>query len=254
MKQAWRHPATQAIVNNAYGHNLRLQTGEVALGYINVQLGEGTVSSPYELPEVPLKPKPMMDESDEGEDVVLDMWHKDMSPAVLILTLSDTSTMKGGETVIKMGNGKTVRTRGATVGGAVMMTGGYLEHSAIQVRNCGERITLVNSYDFLDPDADDTATTLRSFNPRADDIVTARNSIMSQKLWRLRERCDLAIQRVKDRDENGQEPPSREEVEAWVRDQIHLLKHTAWEMYERVPNYIGHELPMDVLHKYLSEE
>ncbi|KAH6988468.1 hypothetical protein EDB80DRAFT_623019 [Ilyonectria destructans] len=253
LKQAWKHPVTQATVNSAYGHALRLQTGEIALGYINVQLGDDSVSSPYDLPEIPLRPKPLAKQPQSGEDEILDMWHKDMTPVVLVLMLSDTSTMLGGETVVKMGNGKTIKARGANVGGAVMMTGGYLEHSAVRVRNCGERLSLVNSYDFLDPDADDTATTLRSFNPKCDSIVAARNTLMAQKLWRLRERCDLAIKRINERDEEGEEPPSREEVERWVKDQIHLLKHTAWEMYERVPNYIGHELPMDVLQKYLVE-
>ncbi|KAJ0344873.1 hypothetical protein COL154_009826 [Colletotrichum chrysophilum] len=257
VKQAWNHPVTQAAVNSAYGHALRLQSGEVALGYINVQLGDGGgVSSPYELPEEPMKPKPrttdLVSEGDLDEDEVLDMWHKDMAPVVIVLMLSDTSTMLGGETVIKMGDGRMKKVRGASVGGAVMMTGGYLEHSAIRVRNCGERLSLVNSYDFLDPDADDTATSLRSFNLRCDSLVKGRNTIMAQKLWRLRERCDLAIKRVNERDAEG-EMPSQEEVEAWVRDQIHLLKHTSWEMFERVPNYVGKELPVDALQNHLSD-
>ncbi|KAH7136717.1 hypothetical protein B0J13DRAFT_640158 [Dactylonectria estremocensis] len=252
MKQAWNHPVTQATINSAYGHALRLQTGEVAMGYINVQLGENSVGSPYELSEMPMKPRPLAENPNPDEEEILDMWHKDMAPAVLVLMLSDTSTMLGGETVIKMGNGQTIKARGASVGGAVMMTGGYLRHSAVRVQNCGERLSMVNSYDFLDPDADDTATSLRSFNIKCDSLIKGQNTIMSQKLWRLRERCALAIKRIEERDEKG-EALSREEVESWVKDQIHLLKQTSWEMFERVPNYLHQELPLDVLQKYLSD-
>ncbi|KAK6076880.1 hypothetical protein SCUP234_06949 [Seiridium cupressi] len=250
IKQAMTHPITQAAVNSAYGHALRLQIGEVALGYINVQLGEGGVTSPYELPEMPMKPKDAVGSVEEEE--ILDMWHKDMTPVVLVLMLSDTSTMLGGDTVIKMGNGQIVKVRGASVGGAVMMTGGYLLHSAVRVQNCGERLSLVNSYCFNDPNADDTATSLRSFNPKCESIIKARNTIMIQKLTRMRERCNVAMKWIEERNEEG-ETADREKVESWVKDQINLLKHMSWEMFERVPNYIGQDLPPNVFGEYLAD-
>ncbi|KAH7126155.1 hypothetical protein EDB81DRAFT_765238 [Dactylonectria macrodidyma] len=83
-------------------------------------------------------------------------------------------------------------------------------------------------------------------------ICNDTDMVSCLKLWRLRERCDLAIKRVEERDGKG-EALSREEVESWVKDQIHLLKQTSWEMFERVPNYLHQELLLDVLQKYLSD-
>ncbi|CAM1501464.1 Fc.00g034480.m01.CDS01 [Cosmosporella sp. VM-42] len=254
MKQAWYHPVTQAAINHAFGYALKLQSGENDMGYINVQLGVDGIEGVYKLTETPTKPLPdaeALPASDYDHNLI-DKWHKDMTPVVLVLMLSDTSTMIGGETAIKTGNGQIIKARGASVGGAVMMAGGYLEHAALRASNCAERLSLVNSYCFADPDADDSATTLKSVNLQFDSLPNAMNTLMAQKLRRLRERCDLALDRIQHRRENG-EAPSREEVESWVKDQIHLLKHTSWEMFERMPNHMGQEIPEGALCQYLAE-
>ncbi|KAF7563679.1 hypothetical protein G7046_g461 [Stylonectria norvegica] len=255
LKQAWFHPVTQAAINSAFRCNLKLQTGENDMGYINVQLGADGIEGVYNLTERPTQPLPSVEAplvEEESQDLI-DKWHKDMTPVVLVLMLSDTSTMIGGETAIKTGDGRIIKARGATVGGAVMMAGGYLEHAALRATNCGERLSLVNSYCFADPDADDSATTLKSVNVQFDSLPNAINTLMGKKLLRLRERCDLALGRIQERIEVG-ETPSREEVESWVKDQIFLLKHTSWEMFERVPNYLGAEMPEGALKHYLEDE
>lgn len=254
LKQAWYHPVTQAAVNFSFGCALQLQGGEVAMGVVNVQLGPDGIPGVYNIPEVPVTPLASTDAPPQEvtEENMVDKWHKDMTPVVLVLMLSDTSTMVGGETAIKVGNGNIVKARGANVGGAVMMAGGYLEHAAMRAHNCAERLSLVNSYTYMNPDADDSATTLKSMNVTSDNLPNAKNIIMAQKLARLRGRCDLALQKVEQRRERG-EAPSREEVEDWVKDQIYMLKHTAWEMFERMPNYIGKEIPEGTLQKYLSD-
>lgn len=224
------------------------------MGYINVQLGADGIDGVYNLSETPATPLPATETPAECdyETNLIDKWHKDQTPVVLVLMLSDTSTMVGGETAIKIGNGNIIKARGASVGGAVMMTGGYLEHAALRATNCAERLSLVNSYTYSNPDADDSATTLKGFNLRFDSLPNATNTIMLQKLSRLRGRCDLALQKIEQRRERG-EVPSREEVETWVKDQIFLLKHTSWEMFERMPNYLGQEMPEDALKHYLSD-
>lgn len=254
MKQAWNHPVTQAAVNFSFSCALQLQGGENDMGYVNVQLGPDGVAGMYNMPEVPATPLPSKDAppTDVTEDNMIDKWHKDMTPVVLVLMLSNTSTMVGGETAIKIGNGNIVKARGANVGGAVMMAGGYLEHAALRAANCAERLSMVNSYTFSNPDADDSATTLKSVNINFDSLPNAMNNIMAQKLARLRGRCDLALQKIAQRREKG-EAPSREEVEGWVKDQIYMLKHTSWEMFERMPNYIGKEIPEGALQSYLSD-
>lgn len=125
--------------------------------------------------------------------------------------------MVGGETAVRMGSGEIIKLQGAAIGGAVMMAGGYLEHAALRAENCSERLSLVNSYAFADPDADDSATTIKSINLSADSVPAAMNNIMSQKLVRLLDRSDLAIAKIAERREKG-EAPSREEVKGWVRD------------------------------------
>ncbi|KAK7409217.1 hypothetical protein QQX98_008593 [Neonectria punicea] len=254
LKQAWYHPVTQAAINSAFGCALKLQTGENDMGYINVQLGADGIDGVYNLTEVPTRPLPAAEvlPTSEYDMGLIDKWHKDMTPVVLVLMLSDTSTMIGGETAIKMGDGSIMKARGAAVGGAVVMAGGYLEHAALRANNCAERLSLVNSYCFADPDADDSATTLKSVNLKFDNLPNTVNTLMEQKLNRLRDRCDLALSRIQERRLNDQ-PPTREEVESWVKDQIHLLKHTSWEMFERMPNYMGAEIPEGTLERYLSD-
>ncbi|KAM0549214.1 hypothetical protein ACHAPJ_009524 [Fusarium lateritium] len=132
------------------------------------------------------------------------------------------------------------------------MAGGYLEHAALRATNCTERLSLVNSYAFADPNADDTSTNLRGIHYGIDSLIDHRNMLMVQKLERLRARCDIALEQARERRDNGAEV-NQEEVESWVKDQIHLLKHTAWEMFERVPDYLHKEAPEDVLNHYLVE-
>lgn len=224
------------------------------MGYINVQLGADGIDGVYRLGEYPTQPLPVAASipTSEYDNAFIDSWHKDTTPVVLVLMLSDTSTMVGGETAIRTGDGKIIKTRGATIGGAVMMAGAYLDHAALRASNCAERLSLVNSYAYADPDADDSGTTLRSVNMGFDNIPYVKNTFLDLKLRRLRDRCDLALARVQERRAEG-EMPSQEECEEWIRDQIRLLKHTGWELFERIPNHLAKEMPEDALDKYLSD-
>lgn len=51
------------------------------------------------------------DEAAEDEKPVLD-WHTDSYPFVCVTMLSDCTTMVGGETMLRKGNGGTVKVRG----------------------------------------------------------------------------------------------------------------------------------------------
>ncbi|KAF7555186.1 hypothetical protein G7Z17_g2374 [Cylindrodendrum hubeiense] len=254
MKQACYHPVTQAAINSAFGCALQLQTGENDMGYINVQIGAEGIDGVYNMTEIPSKPLSASEAAPTSkyDNDMIDSWHKDQTPLVLVVMLSDTSTMVGGETAIKMGDGSIMKARGASIGGAVLMAGGYLEHAALRANNCSERLSFVNSYSYADPNADDTATTLKSVNFGFDNIANVKNVIMEQKLRRLRDRCDLALSAIQERRQINQ-PPTREEVEEWVKDQVQLLKHTSWEMFERLPNYHGQEIPEGILERYLTD-
>ncbi|CAH0047314.1 unnamed protein product [Clonostachys solani] len=253
ISQTWHHPATQAAVNDAFGCPLSHQLGENDLGYINVQLGSEGLAGVYKLRETPSKPLPKSEKlpSSVYDDVPVDKWHKDMTPVTVVLMLSDTSTMVGGETAVKTGDGRVIKSRGTAIGGAIIIAGGYAEHAALRAENCPERLTMTACFSYADPNADDSATTLKSVNPRFDNMEDTLDTFMLQKVRRLRDRCDLALARIEERRANH-EMVTKEEVEPWVKDQIQLLKHTCWEMFERVPNHLGREIPVHALEKYLE--
>lgn len=206
-----------------------------------------------EYPAAPLPPSRLSEiEKCEYDDVPIDAWHKDMVPVVCVLMLSDTSTMEGGETAIRTGDGSILKARGANIGGCVLMQGGLTEHSALRATNASERVSMVTSYGFADPDADDYCTTLKSCDPANDNIPRLLNTFMEYKLERLRDRCQNAIDAMKQNKANGK-MLTKEEVEPWVKEQITFLKHSAWEVCERVPNHRHKDMPEGALKNYLSD-
>ncbi|KAL4971030.1 uncharacterized protein BDV14DRAFT_186626 [Aspergillus stella-maris] len=254
IKSAMTHPVTQSAVNSAFGTELKMQNGINDIGYVNVQLGPEGLKGVYKLGETPSKPLPPGQEL-EGSDfdsVPIDGWHRDQVPVVLVLMLSDTGTMSGGETAVRIGDGKVINAAGAGMGAGVMMAGAYLDHAALRASNCAERVSMVNSYCFADPDADDTGTSLCSVHYNHDSRAMTRNLFLENKLTRLRDRCEIALKRIEER-KGRDEDPNRMEVEEWIRDQIHLLKHTGWETFERIPDYVHRARPSDALDRYLAD-
>lgn len=227
------------------------------MGYVNVQLGAEGLAGVYKYNEVPAIPLPPSESAaaiakSEFDDVPIDAWHKDEAPVVCVLMLSDTSTMQGGETAIKTGDGSIVKSRGASIGGALLMQGGNTEHAALRATNCAERVSMVTSYGFADPDADDSRTSLKSTDLEEDNVATMWNIFLEYKLRRLRDRTDLAIERLQHQRSAGN-PPQRDEVNNWIKEQITLLKHASWEMFERHPTHGAIDIPDGVLENYLSD-
>lgn len=222
-----------------------------------MQLGADGLEGVYNITDTPAKPLPPSETAteiakSEWDDVLIDGWHKDQVPVVCVMMLSDTSTMDGGETAVKMGNGTTLKARGANLGGAVIMQGGNLEHAALRASNCVERISMVTSYSFADPDFDDSRTTLKSADVVNEDMSSLKLAHLDYKLQRLRDRVNLACERVARQRAEGA-TPDREEIEGWVKEQILFLKQASWEIFERAPNYLGLEIPDGTLREYLAE-
>ncbi|EXK79447.1 hypothetical protein FOQG_15965 [Fusarium oxysporum f. sp. raphani 54005] len=249
--QAWQHPATQAAIDRAAGFGLRLLRREADLGLVNIQLGPEGLPGVYKLtetPSAPLSPQEMQKSS--YDDIPIDAWHKDQVPVVCVVMLSDTSSMQGGETAIRTGDGSIVKVKSPTVGGAVIMQGGCTEHAALRATNVPERLSMVSSYAFADPNLDDQYTSLRSVDFGNDDIPTFCNIFLQEKLLRLRGRIDAVLETLVEKEKRG-EMVDRGEFEGWVREQTNFMKRSAWEMYERVPNYLGKDVPEDVIRDYL---
>ena len=254
VRQAMTHPVTQAAVNFAFGAELEFRNGLNDIGYVNVQLGPEGLKGVYKLGETPSKPLPGNNNVgvSEYDDLPIDAWHRDHTPVVLVLMLSNTSTMVGGETAVRVGDEKVINAAGAAMGAGVMMAGAYLQHAALRASNCAERVSMVNSYCFADPNADDTGYSLSSAHYTRDSHAMTRNLFMEQKLTKLRARCDIALQRVQERRRRG-EDPDQEEIEGWIKDQIHFLKHTGWETFHRIPDYVHKERPENALKNYLAD-
>ncbi|KAF7195061.1 hypothetical protein HII31_03529 [Pseudocercospora fuligena] len=251
IKQAWYHPATQAAINQAFGTALKPVRRHCDVGYVNVQLGPDGRDGVYKYTEFPSPPKTESEEKSLWDEVPIDAWHKDQVPVVCVMMLSDTSSMDGGETAVRLGNGKVVKARGAGLGGAVLMQSGTLEHAAMRASNCAERLSMVTSFSFADPDLDDSRLTLKTADYVNEDMAALRLAHLDYKLNRLRDRVELALHRAnKARKERAE--PDRGEIDAWVKEQILFLKQMSWELFEREPNYVGKEVPDDVFRAYLS--
>ena len=219
-------------------------------------LGKEGLPGVYNMNEIPASPLPPSRlseiEKSQYDDIPIDAWHKDMVPVVCVLMLSDTSTMDGGETAIKTGDGSILKARGANLGGCVLMQGGYTEHSALRARNAAERVSMVTSYCFADPDADDCCTTLKSCDPVNDDMPVLWNVFLEYKLTRMRDRCQSAIEKLQQTKGDGMQL-TKDDIEPWVKEQISFLKHSSWELCERVPNYLHQDIPDEMLVDYLSD-
>ncbi|KAF4993501.1 hypothetical protein FGRMN_6430 [Fusarium graminum] len=238
--QAWQHPATQAAVERAAGFKLRLLRREADLGLVNIQLGPEGLPGVYNLTETPSAPfSPGETQKSSWDDVPIDAWHKDQVPVVCVVMLSDTSSMQGGETAIKKGDGSIAKVKSPTIGGAVIMQGGCTEHAALRATNVPERISMVSSYAFADPNLDDQYTSLRSIDLGNDNVPLFCNIFLQEKLLRLQGRVDSVLKTLVEKEKN-EETISRDEFEEWVKEQTDFLRSSAWEMYERIPNYLDY--------------
>lgn len=98
----------------------------------------------------------------EDDKPVID-WHTDSYPFVCVTMLSDCTSMVGGETALRTGNGDILKVRGpqmvsrarnsplqvptnAPQGCAVVLQGRYIEHQALRALGATERITMVTSF------------------------------------------------------------------------------------------------------------
>ncbi|KAH7384983.1 hypothetical protein BKA64DRAFT_154459 [Cadophora sp. MPI-SDFR-AT-0126] len=252
INKAWNHPATVQSVSKAFGLPLKLLGRKGETGYCNVQLGPEGLAGVYKLGEVPSGPLASTDSSvSQFDEIMTDAWHRDSTQISCVVMLSDTSTMDGGETAIRIGDGSILKARGAKMGGAVLIQGAHLTHAALRATNAPERISMVTSFAFADTRLDDSGTSLRSINLDHPDIAGCQNHFLLHKLRRLQVNVDNAISQLEAADA-AQESPKRNEVEPWVVEQITLLKQTSWELFERYPNYLYKDIPENVVRDYLS--
>lgn len=140
----WYHPAVTESISQAFGFPLKILGRKGEVGYVNVQLGPEGKDGVYKLQETPSAPfEAITTPAAPLSGPMTDSWHRDSTQVVVVVMLSDTSTMMGGETAIKTGSGEVLKARGGRAGTAVVMQGGNTLHAALRAENMRERIRYV---------------------------------------------------------------------------------------------------------------
>jgi hypothetical protein len=247
----WHHPSVTECISRAFGVPLKILGRRGEVGYVNVQLGPEGVEGVYRLRETPTAPlDAVTTPTTPSSGPMTDSWHRDSTQIVVVVMLSDTSTMIGGETAIRTGTGKIITARGNRAGSAVVMQGCHTPHAALRADNMRERLSMVTSYSFADPNLDDSGTSLRSISPEYHDMKLVQTHFLLHKLEKMRDRIDKAIEEVKCQ-EGIAAGLKKEIIEPWVEEQISFLKHTSWELFERYPEFLYKDVPEGTLQRYL---
>lgn len=247
----WYHPAVTEYVSQAFGLPLKVLGRRGEVGYVNVQLGPEGVEGVYKLQETPSPSLAAITAPiAPNSGPMTDSWHKDSTQIVVVVMLSDCLTMLGGETAIRTGSGEVVKMRGNKAGSAVVMQGCHTPHAALRAANVTERISMVTSYSFADPDLDDSGTSLRSISQGYHDMKSVQEHFLLHKLEKMKERVEKAIHEVTENQGKG-DSMSREIIEPWVEEQIRFLKQTSWELFERYPGFLYKDVGGRTLKGYL---
>jgi hypothetical protein len=101
----WYHPAVTECISKAFSLPLKVLGRNGEVGYVNIQLGPDGVDGVYKLGGVPSAPLQVETAPTSQDDTsMIDSWHRDSTQVVVVVMLSDTSRMVGGETAIRTGD------------------------------------------------------------------------------------------------------------------------------------------------------
>ncbi len=131
------------------------------IGHTNVQVGFGGREA---LKDQSIRPVPVPvgweEKAGEFDNVPVDNWHTDSFPYSVVMMLSNTENMVGGETALRLPDGSVKKLRGATLGSAIFIQGKFVQHAALRAYGTDERITMVCPYRAASPmKRDDTEIT-----------------------------------------------------------------------------------------------
>ncbi|KAK7916817.1 hypothetical protein PG985_010425 [Apiospora marii] len=156
-------------------------------------------------------------------------WHTDSYPFVCVTMLSDCTTMIGGETALRTGNGDIMKVRGPQMGCAVVLQGRYIEHQALRALGTAERISMVTSFRPRNPIVrDDTVlTTVRPIS----NLPELYNQFCEYRLEMLEERVRGQLRLL--REANGhQRHIATVQLKAFLAEQERFLAHMNREMVD----------------------
>ncbi|KAL8839243.1 MAG: hypothetical protein Q9176_004574 [Flavoplaca citrina] len=228
----WKSPATLSIISKLAGLDLVTEM-DFEIAHINISVrseeekkqqvaafaekqafdeDEGIAGCPYEPEE-----KPIVD------------WHTDAYPFVCVTMLSDCTSMIGGETALRTGNGEIVKVRGPQMGCAVILQGRYIEHQALRALGTTERITMVTSFRPRSPNLpDDTVlTTVRPIS----NLSELYSQYSEYRLEILEERVRTQL-RVLRENKRGGKKVNVKALKEFIRAQTDFLAHMEHEMVD----------------------
>ncbi|RAO66968.1 uncharacterized protein BHQ10_002980 [Talaromyces amestolkiae] len=157
----------------------------------------------------------------EDDDKPVVDWHTDSYPFVCVTMLSDCSSMVGGETMLRKGNGGTVKVRGPQMGSAVILQGRYIEHQALRALGAAERITSVTSFRPKSAAVkDDTVLhTVRAIS----DLKELYHQYAEYRFEILQDRCQEMGRKLRDR-KRANRPFDTIATKNFIREQIEFLE------------------------------
>ncbi|KAK8070355.1 hypothetical protein PG997_010558 [Apiospora hydei] len=244
---AWKSPDTLAIISKIAGIDLVTEM-DLEIAHINISVK----SEQERQEEIEAFQDRAQYEADEGiagcpwEDnkPIVD-WHTDSYPFVCVTMLSDCTTMIGGETALRTGNGEIMKVRGPQMvschwnsthkmrvtnskqGCAVVLQGRYIEHQALRALGTAERISMVTSFRPRNPIVrDDTVlTTVRPIS----NLPELYNQFCEYRLEMLEERVRGQLRLL--REANGhQRHIATVKLKAFLAEQERFLAHMNREM------------------------
>ena len=139
--QAWTSPEVLAVVSKIAGLQL-VPCMDYEIGHINLS---SPVSAKQDVQANQESASGSLADSQEEAKPIVD-WHTDSYPFVVVTMLSDCTDMVGGETVLRKGDGGTLKVRGPQMGYSVVLQGRYIVHKALRAYGSTERITSVTSF------------------------------------------------------------------------------------------------------------
>jgi hypothetical protein len=228
----WRNEEVLRACSEAAGVDLAVMF-DYEIGHVNVQLDgleEGGGIGDVLPPAVPPRQAECGVKKRRGEEeeelASVGNWHTDSYPWVCVCMLSDPTSMTGGETGLRKGDGSILKVRGPGIGWAVMMQGGCINHIALKASGTGERVTLVTSFRPKDPAAKDMSNLINvKRSSRWDELFQQwtmyRLDVLAKRAEAFREELGRGGLEAKE---------IRERLGRWNEEQMKYLKWTEDEM------------------------
>ena len=136
--QAWTSPDVLAAISKIANLDLVVAM-DYEIGHINLSSPVSAKQDGQAVADI------QAEEEEEAAKPIVD-WHTDSYPFVVVTMLSDCTSMLGGETVLRKGDGTTLKIRGPEMGYSVLLQGRYIVHKALRAYGSSERITAVTSF------------------------------------------------------------------------------------------------------------